>query len=970
MRTPVRPRHFQTGFTLIETLVALGIGLVVTAAGAQFAMRHSDKLANQAAAQHLEAIANGAHAYAAANSDAILATLATSPAATVSVATLQAQGYVPAGLTPKNNYGQDYSIRFVSSGPGAFEGLLTTTGGEDIDSLNKRKIAQLVGASGGYVDDAAPAALEGSFGAWQRPLSDFGLAAGSAELSYALFMEQAIDNSAPTSGFMSRSMVAGQPELNRMGTSLDMNGNRVAGSGSAELANGAQRTYAGTDSAGRFTVGDGANTASSTKWFTAGSAGTVISSPLEVTGPLRINGFEAWHQGSFDPATKVAVVHEHDAGEIDSGVLDAARVPALDTLKITTGTVGAARVPGLDASKLVSGAVDAERIGGVDASKIVSGAFVSNQIPALDAATTTTGTFLPDRIPGLDASKVVSGSFVASQIPMLDASKIGSGILAAALVPELDASKLTTGTVDVNRIPVVDVGRIPDLDASKITTGVVGAGQIPDLDASKITTGTVGTARVPDLDAAKITTGVLNAARIPDIDAAKITTGVLGVARIPGLDASKITTGVFADAQIPLLSISKITGLQAALDSKLNTSTYTAADVLTKLKMVDGVGSGLEADVLDGLDSAFFRNASNFNAGTIPNAQLPSRLQEAAAWIGDWNQVLANGWYMAPGAANAPDASGAWFIGEVVQHNADWVTQTLYRFTDDHAGDSHAWRRSKNGGGWGAWYRLRLNEAEQRALWVDRNGSTMYGTLEIVNTYRSLAMKSGGHAHAYMEFYVNPSNQSQRSGFIGYGTPNNATMHIYNELAGGNIVFRPAVASGGYVYVDSRLHVQNGLNVNGEVYIHTGWLRVDGDRGLYFSSYYGGWNMIDTLWLRAYNNRNIYTAGEMRAGRVQSDGDMHAQGGTYIGSNLNTNTVQVRGVAACNTGCSPTGLVAIDASGNLMSCANGIWQGFACGSYSTGGGGPGGGGCACPPDHTWDGIGCKHNREPYYSVCY
>jgi len=41
-------------------------------------------------------------------------------------------------------------------------------------------------------------------------------------------------------------------------------------------------------------------------------------------------------------------------------------------------------------------------------------------------------------------------------------------------------------------------------------------------------------------------------------------------------------------------------GLASAIGAKLNTSAYTAADVLTKIKTVDGSGSGLDADLLDG----------------------------------------------------------------------------------------------------------------------------------------------------------------------------------------------------------------------------------------------------------------------------------------------------------------------------------------------------------------------------------
>jgi len=61
-------------------------------------------------------------------------------------------------------------------------------------------------------------------------------------------------------------------------------------------------------------------------------------------------------------------------------------------------------------------------------------------------------------------------------------------------------------------------------------------------------------------------------------------------------------------------------------NDKLESSTYTASDVLTKIKTVDGASSGLDADLLDGLQSATANTVStivardssgNFSAGTI-----------------------------------------------------------------------------------------------------------------------------------------------------------------------------------------------------------------------------------------------------------------------------------------------------------------------------------------------------------------
>jgi hypothetical protein len=58
--------------------------------------------------------------------------------------------------------------------------------------------------------------------------------------------------------------------------------------------------------------------------------------------------------------------------------------------------------------------------------------------------------------------------------------------------------------------------------------------------------------------------------------------------------------------------ISNVDGLQSALDAKLASSSYTASDVLTKIKTVDGSGSGLDADTVDGLQaSSFLRSDVN-----------------------------------------------------------------------------------------------------------------------------------------------------------------------------------------------------------------------------------------------------------------------------------------------------------------------------------------------------------------------
>jgi len=71
--------------------------------------------------------------------------------------------------------------------------------------------------------------------------------------------------------------------------------------------------------------------------------------------------------------------------------------------------------------------------------------------------------------------------------------------------------------------------------------------------------------------------------------------------------------------------------LNTDIGTRLLSSDYTASDVLTKIKTVDGTGSGLDADTLDGLNtsssdtsgnSVVTRSSGNFSAGTITATQL------------------------------------------------------------------------------------------------------------------------------------------------------------------------------------------------------------------------------------------------------------------------------------------------------------------------------------------------------------
>lgn len=133
-------------------------------------------------------------------------------------------------------------------------------------------------------------------------------------------------------------------------------------------------------------------------------------------------------------------------------------------------------------------------------------------------------------------------------------------------------------------------------------------------------------------------------------------TGDQTAAEIRSLVDLASDSNVFTDADH-----SKLNGIESGA-----TGDQTAAEILTAIKTVDGAGSGLDADLLDGQTGSFYRNASNINSGTINAARLPVINSVPSGAIFIWSGSVAaipSGYVLCNGSNNTPDLRNRFVVG-------------------------------------------------------------------------------------------------------------------------------------------------------------------------------------------------------------------------------------------------------------------------------------------------------------------
>lgn len=269
--------RLQRGFTALELIVVMTVSVVAMMLAAQYMESYSDALVNQSAADQQKRVTDAAAGYIKDNYAAVVGVSSAATPATITTAMLKATGYLSPSFSDTNAFGQSYIVLALQPAPNKLETIVATTGGETVNDINIKRVAQLTGASGGYVSVLDVAHANGSFGGWKMPLANYGIAPGAGHLVSALMFA----DSALISDYLYRSTVAGHPEFNRMNTAIDMAGNNINNGGTfnATTLNASQDVNAGRDVKAVTNVSAGVNVTATNNV----AAGNNVSAGVDAT---------------------------------------------------------------------------------------------------------------------------------------------------------------------------------------------------------------------------------------------------------------------------------------------------------------------------------------------------------------------------------------------------------------------------------------------------------------------------------------------------------------------------------------------------------------------------------------------------------------------------------------------------------------------------------------------------------------
>jgi hypothetical protein len=143
--------------------------------------------------------------------------------------------------------------------------------------------------------------------------------------------------------------------------------------------------------------------------------------------------------------------------------------------------------------------------------------------------------------------------------------------------------------------------------------------------------------------------------------------------------------------------------------------THTAAQITDFAEAVDDRAAAL---IKAGANTTVtYDDAANTLTIASQGGALPARLGPAWNGVLDLNLATETGWFSTWDGANRPTALQGWFV---YTNNIDtnFLRQTAFGYMSATAGDTLTYQRDRQGGAWGAWYKLQTSQAEQDARYA------------------------------------------------------------------------------------------------------------------------------------------------------------------------------------------------------------------------------------------------------------
>ena len=335
----------QRGMTLVEALVALAIASALLVGLTTMIDDSMEELKEQQAALQQGQVVAAAARYIAANYSTLVASTGGGVVATVTVAQLQAAGFLSAGFAATNPYQQSACVLVRQSAAGQLDALVAGYGGTAIPDRAIAAVAMMAGQGGGYISAAQPGTARGA--SWQLVTTAYqGVACAGATVLNGVaahdggHLVSSLFYDGPgqlSTDFLYRDTVPGRPQLNQMNTALGFAGAALVTPGTACGSSAA----IAIDSASRSLVtcgADGLWQAAST-WKAPVTNFADLPTTGNVAGDVRMvtslqRGF-TYSGGAWVPLAVDESGNLHVPGTVYADQVDAA------TALVTAGTVTA-----------------------------------------------------------------------------------------------------------------------------------------------------------------------------------------------------------------------------------------------------------------------------------------------------------------------------------------------------------------------------------------------------------------------------------------------------------------------------------------------------------------------------------------------------------------------------------------------------------------------------------------------------